>query len=185
MPAGRAAKPAKAAKKAARPAKAAKTAARPAKGAAKPKARPARGAKVEVPGDGYATTSTFSPRMAKAWRELDAAVRRVFPEAEPVFDYGARGWRVPRRIRVESWKGTIDPNWLKVYVAERAQGITLHLWNPCEPGFLKRNATALQAHGLKAMVGCLQFTRKGDYPVAAVEALLREVRGQMDAEAPR
>lgn len=157
----------------------------PAKKAAKPKATPAKGATTRVSGEGYATTSTFSPRMAAVWKEVDAAVRRVFPEAEPVFDYGMRGWQVPRRVKVESWKGTMDPNWLTIGLAERAQGITLHLWNPCEYGFLKRKAPELAPHGLKAMVGCLQFTRKGDYPVAAVEALLREVRGQMDAEAPR
>ncbi|MEA3190353.1 MAG: hypothetical protein QOD77_935 [Thermoplasmata archaeon] len=149
------------------------------------KATPAKGATTRVSGEGYTTASTFSPRMAAAWKELDAAVRRVFPKAEPVFDYGVRGWRVPRPLKVEAWKGTMDPNWLTLYLAERAQGITLHFWNPCEPGFLKRKGPELAPHGLKAMVGCLQFTRKGDYPVPVIEGLLREARGQMESEAPR
>jgi hypothetical protein len=128
-------------------------------------------------------TSTESDRLKAIHAELDAYIRALFPDAQPIFDYGMHGWKVPRRRKVEWTKGTIDPNWLMVGVAERKNGISLHLWNPVESGILSRKRKELEAAGFKPMVGCLQYTRKGEYPVGEVKALLSECARQMDSEA--
>ena len=127
-------------------------------------------------------TSTESPRLKAVHAELGRRMKALFPEAEAVFLYGMHGWRVPRRRKVEWITGTIDPNWLVVAVAERAQGITLHLWDPVEWDVLANRKDGLRAAGFKVMKGCLQFTRKADYPVEAVGDLLTYVQQGWEAD---
>ena len=130
----------------------------------------------------HATTSTFSPRMREVHALLDREIRSRFPEADAQFEYGMRGWRVPRARRLETWKGTIDPNFLHIFVAERKQGITLHYWNPMMPASFGKHAAPLAKAGFKVMVGCLQFNRKGDYPVDALKPLLDEAAQMLEHE---
>lgn len=129
------------------------------------------------------TTSTFSPRLVAIHADLDCEIRRLFPQAEARRDYSMKGWRIARSTHIKTWEGTIDPNFLHIYIAERKNGITLHFWNPFDPYHLKRHSKELEGAGFKVMVGCLQFTRKGDYPVRAVVPLLESARRAMDREA--
>lgn len=93
-----------------------------------------------------------------------------------------RGWRIPTNAGLAEWKGTIDPNFVHVFLAERKQGLTLHFWNPLDPGALHREKTGLREAGFKVMVGCLQFNRKGDFPIAAVLPLLDAARRAITAK---
>jgi len=120
--------------------------------------------------------------MQEVHARLDEEIRRRLPGAVPQFEYGMRGWRVPRARRQESWKGTIDPNFLHIFVAERKQGITLHFWNPLQPASFGKHAAPLSKAGFKVMVGCLQYNRKGDYPVAAILPLLDEAAEMLHGE---
>lgn len=128
------------------------------------------------------TKGTGSPRFAAVRSALESEVIRLFPDARPSSDYNMAGWRIPRPRRIDSWKGTIDPNFVHIFLAERKNGITLHFWNPYNPYGLKQNAATFEAAGFKVMVGCLQFNRKGEFPMAAVARLLESVRGEMDGE---
>lgn len=139
-------------------------------------AKSAQGAKGKGP------ASLSSPRLADARARLGAEVLRRFPHAEPVTEWNLQGWRAKRPRRIASWKGTIDPNFVYVFLAERKQGIVLYFWNPFDPKCLERHAPRLKQAGLTAMVGCLQHARRGEYPVEAVLPLLDEARAAMDAE---
>lgn len=130
----------------------------------------------------YTTTSTFSPRLLGLKAELEQQLLRLFPHVEPVFAYGLHGWRMKRLRPVEWTVGTVDPAYVHVFVAERAQGITLHVWSPFDPKLLARHRSDLDAAGFKVMVGCLQFNRKSDYPVDAVRPLLEETAATLRAE---
>ena len=127
--------------------------------------------------------STESDRLKAIHAALEGRLRHHFPDAQPIFTYGMHGWKVPRRRTVAWTTGTMDPNWLAVLLAERKAGITLHVWNPVDPGILQKRERELSAAGLKPMVGCLQFTRKGDYPLDAIDDLFGRIRQQMDQEA--
>lgn len=154
-----------------------KAAARP--GAAKPRKASAKGGSAKPP--------PASPRFAGILRELDGRMRRLFPQAKPVVSYGMPGWVVRRPRKVEWTHGTMDPNVVQVFIAERAQGISLHLWNPYDYGMLAKRRDDLSEAGFKVMVGCLQFNRKSAYPVDAVVPLFESIAADMDAEraAPR
>lgn len=129
------------------------------------------------------TTSTFSPRLLALKQSLEDQLRQLFPAVEPVFAYGLHGWRM-KRLRPVAWTvGTIDPAYVHVFVAERAQGITLHVWSPFDPALLQRHREALGGAGFKVMVGCLQFNRKADYPLQAVRPLLEETAAALRSEA--
>ena len=118
----------------------------------------------------WKTHSGGSERLVATHAALDALIRQRFPDAEDVFDYNMRGWAIRRRTDIRAWKGTIDPNWIRLYVAERKAGITIHVWNPYDPMALERDE--LREAGFKTMVGCLQFNRKGELPVGALGPLL-------------
>jgi hypothetical protein len=130
----------------------------------------------------WTTTSTFSPRLQAIHGELDRRIRKLFPGAQASTDWNMLGWKVRRPRRVEWTHGTMDPNLLYVGIAERKSGITLHIWNPVEHDGLNRREAQLSAAGFKVMVGCLQFNRKGDYPVDAVVGILEGIKAQFDAE---
>jgi hypothetical protein len=129
----------------------------------------------------WKTTSTTSPRLLAALGSLEAHVTRLWPHAEKVFEYNMNGWRIHRGVDIPEWTGTIDPNWVRLYVAERKAGLSLHLWEPF--GCLQDRGSALAAAGYKPMVGCMQYNRKGDLPVEPVVAVLEAVRDRMAAEA--
>ncbi len=128
------------------------------------------------------TTSTASPRFQAVRQTLDAEIQRLFPGAASISEYPMLGWRIPRPRRVEEWKGTVDANFVHLYLAERKNGITLHVWNPRNPYGLRQNAAKFEAAGFKVQVGCLQFNRKGDYPIKVVKGLLEGVRREIDGE---
>ena len=118
----------------------------------------------------WSTHSGASERLLATHTQLDRLVRARFPHAEDVFEYNMRGWAIRRRTDIRAWQGTIDPNWIRLYVAERKAGITIHVWNPYDPMALERDE--LREAGFKTMVGCLQFNRKGELPVGALGPLL-------------
>lgn len=109
------------------------------------------------------------------YKELDAHVRRLFPGAIAMEAYGITGWTATRARRMETWKGTMDPNLIYIGLAERPAGTTLHFWNPFEPGIIRRHVKRLQAVGAKPMVGCIRYERKGPFPLAEVLPLLEDV----------
>ena len=126
-----------------------------------------------------------SARFRGVHAELGRAIRELFPGAKAAFEYGMPGWRIPRPRRVDpaSVKGTIDPNWVHVFLAERKAGITLNLWNPVDVGGFRTRRAALERAGFKLMVGCLQFNRKSEYPIDLVVEVLRDVRRSLDEDA--
>ncbi len=126
-----------------------------------------------------------SPRFREIHETLGRTVYTLFPEAEPAFAFGMPGWRIARRRRIDpgSVRGTLDPNWVQVYLVERKSGVTLHLWNPVDFNGAHRRRAELSRVGFKVMVGCLQFNRKSDYPMDAVRRLLEEVRRSLEADA--
>jgi len=126
-----------------------------------------------------------SPRFRETYGALDRAIRGLFPEAEAVFAFGMPGWKIARRrwIDPKSVKGTLDPNWVQIYFVERKSGITLHLWNPADFNGMRRHDKELARVGLKVMVGCMQFNRKGDYPIDVVKSLLEDVRRSLETDA--
>ena len=128
------------------------------------------------------TTSSFSPRMEAIHSALDQEIKRRFPNAESRFEYNMHGWKTARPVKIESWKGTIDPNFLHMYIAERKNGITFHIWNTYNPYGLKQRSKELTAAGFKVMVACLVYNRKGDYPIGAVTPIFDSMRKDMDAE---
>lgn len=170
---------------AARKAKAA--APRPRTAARKPKAKPVRRPKDPsgqrlADGRPVATASTFSPRLHAARDELERNLRRLFPGVERITAYNMHGWRVRRPVRIVDWPGTMDPNWVQVFVAERKQGVTVHVWNPYDYDAFRRHAAGLQAAGFKPMVGCVQYNRKGEVPVAALLPVLEGIARRMEQE---
>ncbi|HLE47567.1 MAG TPA: hypothetical protein VI818_04650 [Candidatus Thermoplasmatota archaeon] len=117
-------------------------------------------------------------------KAIGAALKTFFPEAKAVEEWGMLGWRTrlawePPR---EAFRGTMDPRYLSVFLAERKQGITLHLWNPLDYYGLEKKKADLTKAGFKVMRGCLQFNRNSDYPVDAVMALLAGIREKVDAK---
>ncbi len=132
--------------------------------------RPVKGA--GDPHDTPSTTSTFGPRLEATRAELGRMLATRFPKAEPTFSYNMHGWRMRRPTDIKDWKGTIDPNWILIGIAERKQGITIHLWNPYDPGCLKKSEPRLKAAGYNVMVGCVNYNRKGDVPLDSLAPIL-------------
>jgi hypothetical protein len=116
-----------------------------------------------------------SENFRAVFSAVESVVRKRFPNAEATFESGMPGWKVPREHVPEARIGTIDPAYVWIFLAERKAGITLHVWNPADYYFLDQHKAALQQAGFKVMRGCLQFNRKGAYPVAAVERLLAAI----------
>jgi uncharacterized protein YdhG (YjbR/CyaY superfamily) len=116
-----------------------------------------------------------SERFRTAYSEVERLVRARFPNAEATFEWSMPGWKAPREHVPEARVGTIDPAYVWIFLVDRKAGITLHFWNPADYYFLDQHKAALQQAGFKVMRGCLQFNRKGAYPVAAVERLLAAI----------
>jgi uncharacterized protein YdhG (YjbR/CyaY superfamily) len=125
-----------------------------------------------------------SPRFREVHASLGRAIENLFPDARSAFEYGMPGWRIPRPRRVDpaSVKGTIDPNWVHVFLAERKAGITLNLWNPVDVGGFRKRKRELERAGFKVMVGCLQFNRKSEYPIGLVVELLKDIRNSLEED---
>jgi len=129
-----------------------------------------------------ATTAAKSPRYLEVQAALDRKIQALFPGTPYRLEFGMKGWKIARPTKITGWTGTIDPNFIHIYLAERKTRITLHLWNSYDPGALKRNEKNLTKAGFKVMVGCLQFNRKGDYPIEPVFDMLDNIRSLMDSE---
>lgn len=132
--------------------------------------------------EGLRAPTKGSPRFEAARAALDGHLQRLFPGVERVEAYGMHGWRVPRPRQVEWTHGAVDPNLVQLFLAERSQGISLHLWNPYDHGMLSKRRDRLADAGFKVMVGCVQYNRKGDYPVDAIVPLLEAIAKDMDKE---
>ncbi|TLZ55006.1 MAG: DUF1801 domain-containing protein [Methanobacteriota archaeon] len=136
------------------------------------------------PREGRESLARASPRFRAIHESIGRAVRDLFPEAVTAFDFGMSGWRIPRRRRVdpESVKGTIDPNWVHIFLAERKAGITLNLWNPVDFNGFRRHRAELERAGFKLMVGCIQFNRKSEFPIGLVVDLLKDIEKSLEED---
>ena len=110
--------------------------------------------------------------------QVERAVKKVFPKAEPVEEFGMEGWRIrrPKDAPRPAKEGTMPSDFVMVLLADRKAGPTLHLWYPGDYHLLDARKDALEEAGFKVMRGCLAFSRKAEYPVAAVETLMRDVK---------
>lgn len=110
--------------------------------------------------------------------ELEKVVMAVFPNAERAFAYDMPGFEIKMSDKeIKDWKGTIDPNHLQIFLAQRKSGITLHIWNPLDYYGLDGKRDELTKAGFKVMRGCLQWNRKQPYPMEAVKNLLCSIKG--------
>lgn len=83
------------------------------------------------------------------------------------------GFRVPiTETPIEKWKGTIDPNYLHLALVQRKRGVTFHIWNPRDDGYLQKNQEALSRAGFKVMRGCVEWNKKAAYPVGEIAKML-------------
>ncbi len=161
---------------------------KPARGMSKTKARalaapPVRSARGAAdPSATPRTTSTFSPRLQATRKALEGLLQARFGKVEPMFAWNVHGWRVKRPRAVPWTTGTMDPNFVCLFVAERKQGLVVYLWNPIQPGGLQDHRAEFEEAGFKVMVGCLQFNRKGDFPLAAIAKSLDRIKASFDAE---
>ena len=144
-----------------------------------------------MPTQSSASAQTYltkaSPRFRQVYAALERSVREIFPDAEASFQLRMPGWKIPRPRHVDaaSGKGTLDPNWVQIYLAERKSGITLHLWNPVDFNGFRRRNKELENAGFTLMVGCLQFNRKSEYPTDLVVDLLKDIQTSLADDARR
>lgn len=100
----------------------------------------------------------------------DVTLDEVYPDSS----YDMPAFLVPLADHPpkEEWKGTMPNDVFLVSPVARAAGTTIHMWHPNHPYLLKENAEWLKEAGFKPMVGCLQWNRKAELPLDAVERLL-------------
>ena len=84
------------------------------------------------------------------------------------------GWKIERENVLEEARGTIDPRFVHVLIAERKAGLTVHLWNPVDYYWLDTQKEALQRAGFKVMRGCVQFNRKQPFPFDTMESVSQD-----------
>jgi hypothetical protein len=156
----------------------AKTKASPGHAVAMPAAAPATKARRAKAAGRAPRAQAASPRYRTTHAALAKAIRKTFPRAKPVLQWGMAGWLIPRPkgAPVPPRAGTMDPTRIFVGLAEGKTGLTVHLWYPGDDDLLGKHRGALRAAGLKAGRGCIVWTRKGAYPVDAVAELLRAAR---------
>ena len=121
---------------------------------------------------------------SEGFQALHAAIGdrvRARFDAEPVASYGIAAWRipVPKPPGEDEWKGTMPRTHLVIAPAEKKAGVTMHVWHPNAPYLLRDNEAWLKEAGFKVMVGCLQWNRKADMPLDAVERLLDAAKQAM------
>ena len=116
-----------------------------------------------------------SDRYREAYSRLGEVVKAVFPTAQAAFEWNLPGWTIERENVLEEAKGTIDPRFVHVLIAERKAGLTVHLWNPVDYYWLDTQKEALQGAGFKVMRGCVQFNRKQPFPFDTMESVLRTI----------
>jgi uncharacterized protein YdhG (YjbR/CyaY superfamily) len=117
-------------------------------------------------------------RYREAHDALDRLVRAVFPRARQGFAWGMPGWVVDRPPAAPRppVAGTLPTDKTFVGLVARKSGITVHVLWPGDRSVLAGHEKKLQAAGYKVMVACVQFARKGELPVAALEPVLREAK---------
>jgi len=125
-----------------------------------------------------------SPRFHEIYKSVARAVHELFPDATDSFQFKMPGWKVPRHRKVdpESMEGTLDPNWVQIYLVERKAGITLHLWNPVDFNGFRGHRAELERAGFKLMVGCIQFNGKSEYPIGLVVDLLKDIEKSLEED---
>ena len=125
-----------------------------------------------------------TPRFREVYESLARAVHELFPDASDSFQFKMPGWKIPRRRRVDpkSVAGTLDPNWVQIYLVERKSGITLQLWNPVDFNGFRRHRAELERAGFKLMVGCIQFNGKSAYPIGLVVDLLKDIEKSLEED---
>lgn len=125
--------------------------------------------------DGYLASA--SDRYQRAYHELEGLIEARFPTVERVLEGDMPMWQIlrPEDAPRPGASGTIDPRFVHVGLVERKAGLTLHVWYPPAYELLADHADALEAAGLKVMKGCVQYNRKGDLPVDAIEPLFDHI----------
>ena len=115
-----------------------------------------------------------SERFQNVYREFAAAVHQAFPVPEPSFEHGMPGFKIRiTDVEKEEWRGTIDPNFLHLYMVERKSGITFHIWDPRNYYGLDEMRDELTNLGFKVMRGCIVWNRKREYPVQRMKDLIK------------
>ncbi len=111
------------------------------------------------------------PAFPKTYAAMKKIVKQHFPNAKESIDYGIPGFTArTTKVLIKDWPGTMDPNFVMIGFARRAQGITLHGW--CgDYHFLEKHAAMLTKAGFKVMRGCVQWNKKAPYPLPVVEKL--------------
>jgi hypothetical protein len=111
----------------------------------------------------------------ETFAQVEDVVQRIFPQAQTYEDFGIRGWKVPLENPPVGIKGTIDPNFVYIGLADRKAGPTLHIWHPKSYYWLDEHRDELTAAGFKVMRACLPYTKKRPYPIEVIEKLLRTI----------
>lgn len=118
---------------------------------------------------------------SQGFQELHARiggiVKHRFPGTRLVEAWDIAAWQAPISDPppASSWKGTLPRDVFTVGPTEKKAGITVHVWHPNHPYLLKENEAMLKQAGFKVMVGCLQWNKKADFPIDALDQLLAKV----------
>lgn len=121
-----------------------------------------------------------SERFQKVFQTIKTTVLHLAPRAQEVFEWKMPGWKIENQ-KYNKYnpsmpkQGTIDPRYIHIFLVERQNGITLHIWNPNDYYGLEKNKLELENAGFKVMRGCLQFNRKSEYPVKEIQNLLEKI----------
>lgn len=129
----------------------------------------------DMPKEIAAYLAKTDPAFQKTYAAVKKIVKKYFPNAKEGFAYGIPGFtsRTTKTL-IKDWPGTMDPNFVMIGLARRAQGITLHGW--CgDYYFLEKHAPMLTKAGFKVMRGCVQWNKKAEYPMDVVEKLIAEM----------
>ena len=123
--------------------------------------------------DTSAYLNVASERFQGIYHEFAAVVHETFPMAEPAFAHEMPGFKIRiTDIKKEDWRGTIDPNFLQLFLVERKSGITFHIWDPRNYYGLDGVRDELTMLGFKVMRGCLVWNRKKEYPIGRMKELI-------------
>lgn len=119
-----------------------------------------------------------SDRFRLLHAEIGLRIDAAFDDVEAVEAFGMPAFMVPLRDPPpeEEWRGTIPRTHITIAPTQKRAGITLHVWHPKAPHLLRDNEGWLREAGFKVMVGCLQWNRKAELPLDAVDRLIETIR---------
>ena len=124
--------------------------------------------------DTHAYLDEASERFQNVYRGFAPTVQKAFPMPKPSFEHGMPGFKTRiTDVEREEWRGTIDHNFLHLYMVERKSGITFHIWDPRNYYGLDEMRDELTNLGFKVMRGCIVWNRKREYPIQLMQELVQ------------